>query len=150
MDNKLEAKITNEISRIDKLLNDSSPLFAVCALREPDFVEMSATALTLHSFYNGWENIALLIAKNIDVDVSQDAQWHKILFEQAFTPNAKRTAIFRPELQEMLEGYLYFRHFIRHSYGSELDWDRMKPLVDDVQNVWLLVKADLHNFIKNN
>ncbi|MDR1453609.1 MAG: hypothetical protein LBJ25_06530 [Candidatus Margulisbacteria bacterium] len=150
MDNKLEAKISAEVIRIDKLLSDSGLLFEICAAREPDFIKLSAAALTLHSFYNGLENIILLIVKNIDDAAEQDLQWHKFLFEQAFKANAKRTMVFRADLKERLEGYLYFRHFIRHSYGSELDWDRLKPLVEEVQKVWDIVKADLDSFKQNN
>jgi hypothetical protein len=150
LDSKLKAKISAEIARIDKLLNDSNLLFEICATREPDFIELSAAALTLHSFYNGLENIILLIVKNIDGADDRDSQWHKFLFEQAFMANAKRTTIFRPDLKERLESYLYFRHFIRHSYGSELDWDRLKPLVKNVQEVWNIVKIDLKDFKQNN
>jgi len=150
LDSKLEAKINNELARIDKLLSDSSPLLELCALREPDFIEMSAAALTLHSFYNGLENIILLIVKHTQDVIPQDSQWHKVLFEQAFMSDNKKTKIFRPELKEPLESYLYFRHFIRHSYGSELDWERMKPLIIDMQKVWEVIKEDLNNFKKNN
>jgi hypothetical protein len=150
LDNKLETKIANEISRIDKLISDSSLLFEVCAAREPDFIEISAAALTLHSFYNGLENIILLVVKNIDGAVEQDSQWHKFLFEQAFKTNAKRTALFRIDLKEALESYLYFRHFVRHSYGSELDWDRLKPLIEKIREVWAIAKADLNSFRQNN
>ena len=64
MDNTLKTKLLFEISQIDKLLNDSKPLLDLYKIKTPDFIEMSAGAMTLHSFYNGVENILTLIFKN--------------------------------------------------------------------------------------
>jgi hypothetical protein len=66
LNNGLKAKIAFEISQIDKLLNDSKPLLDLCKLKVPDFIEISAAALVLHSFYNGIENILVLIFKYYD------------------------------------------------------------------------------------
>jgi len=66
LDNGLKAKLLFEISQIDKLLNDSKPLFDLYTLKTPDFIEMSASAMVLHSFYNGIENILILIFKHYD------------------------------------------------------------------------------------
>ena len=51
MDDKLKAKIIFEITQIEKLFNESKPLLDLCKLRKPNFIEMSAAALLLHSFY---------------------------------------------------------------------------------------------------
>jgi hypothetical protein len=51
LNNGLKEKILFEISQIDKLLNDSKPLLDLYKLKTPDFIEMSAGALVLHSFY---------------------------------------------------------------------------------------------------
>jgi hypothetical protein len=56
LDNGLKVKVLFEISQIDKLIGDSKPLFDLCKLKTPDFIEMSAAAMILHSFYNGIEN----------------------------------------------------------------------------------------------
>jgi len=52
LDNKLKEKIEYEISRIEKLINDAKPLLDLCKLKEPDFVEITATAQILHSLLN--------------------------------------------------------------------------------------------------
>ena len=43
-----------------------------------------------------------------------------------------------------------FRHFIRHSYSSELDWMIMGPLVIEIENIWQIIKTDFETFIENN
>ncbi|MDR3284635.1 MAG: hypothetical protein LBS97_05610 [Treponema sp.] len=150
MDNKLEEKINNEISRINKLFDSGKPLLTLCKLKEPDFIEASAAALFLHSFYNGIESIILLIFKSIGEKIPNDLQWHKTLFEQAFEQNDKRTILLRNEYKEQCVEYLSFRHYIRHSYGSEIDWKRLNPLINGAEELWKSIREDIEKFIKNN
>jgi hypothetical protein len=63
LDNNLKIKIEHEISRIEKQITDAKPLLALCIIEEPDFVEITATAQILHSFYNGVESVIILFLK---------------------------------------------------------------------------------------
>lgn len=146
--NKLKEKIEAEIQKLDRLFQESEPLLILCKQKEPDFIEISAVALCLHSFYNGIENILSLIAKNVDKDKIQDGHWHKTLFNNAFLDTANRKRIFRAELQEPLGKYLTFRHFIRHSYDYEIEWNLLKPLIDGIETAWEQAKEDLFIFIQ--
>jgi hypothetical protein len=146
--NSLQEKIRAEIQKLDKLFESRSPLLDLCKLKEPDSIEISAAALFLHSFYSGVENIISMIVKNIDRYNDNSGHWHKDLFESAFVDTVNRPKILRSELQEPLGDYLTFRHFLRHSYEYDIEWKRLKPLIDQVAQVWQVVKIDLENFIK--
>jgi hypothetical protein len=150
LDNGVKAKILFEISQIDKLLDESKPLLDLCKLKTPDFIEMSAVALVLHSFYNGIENVLILILKNYDKELPNGIKWHIELLDKAFVSTMNRKAIFEEKLQESMEEYLKFRHFIRHSYGFQLEWTRMENLVKQIENTWKFLKENLNLFIKNN
>jgi hypothetical protein len=150
LDNGLKAKIVFEISQIDKLLHDSKPLLNLCKLKTPDFIEMSAAALILHSFYNGIENILVLIFKYYDEQLPKSSKWHMELLDKAFISEKNRKQIFNNELQEALEEYLKFRHFIRHAYGFQLEWERMEELIKGMENFWIVVKENINKFIENN
>ena len=150
MEHNVREKIEHEISRIDKLLNDAKPLLNLCKLKEPDFVEITATAQILHSFYNGVESVVILFLKNIHEKVPNDSRWHKTLFEITFGQNSKNINILRNDIKEQMEKYMYFRHFIRHSYSSELIWSEMEILVKNLDEMWKLIKTDFELFIKNN
>ena len=117
MDNNLKEKIEYEISRIERLLNDAKPLFDLCRIREPDFIETTALVQILHSFYNGVESVVIFFLKSINEKVPNDIRWHKALFEITFGQNSKVIAILRPDIKAQMEKYMYFRHFIRHSYS---------------------------------
>lgn len=79
MDDSVKVKIEHEISRIDRLLNDAKPLLDLCKLKEPDFIEITATAQILHSFYNGVESVVMLILKDANEKLPNDGRWHKTL-----------------------------------------------------------------------
>jgi len=150
LDNNIREKIEHEISRIEKLLNDAKPLLDLCKLKEPDFVEITAMAQILHSFYNGVESVVILFLKNISERVPNDSKWHKTLFEIMFSQNSKKITILRDDIKKPLEKYMYFRHFIRHSYSSELEWNEMEILIKNLEEIWKTIKTDFELFIKNN
>ena len=150
LDKTAKDKIEYEISRIEKLINDSKPLLDLCKIKEPDFVEITATAQILHSFYNGIESVVILFLKNTGEKIPNDSKWHKELFEIMFGNNLKNIEIIRLELKEKMGKYLYFRHFIRHSYSSELIWDEMKMLILNLEEIWKMIKYDFELFLNNN
>ena len=151
MDEIVKIKIEHEIIRIDKFLCEVAPLLNLCKIKEqPDIIEMTAAAQVLHSFYNGVESITVLIFKYLNEKLPNDFRWHKTLLEMAFGANLKNIRIFGDDKKEKLNNYLSFRHFIRHSYSSELDWKIMGPLVSEIEGMWQKVKIDFGMFIKNN
>jgi hypothetical protein len=149
LNNDVKAKILFEISRIDKLLDGGKPLLDLCKLKIPDFIEISAVALLLHSFYNGIENVLVLIFKNYNEKLPNGIKWHIELLDRAFVSNGNRKAIFQNEVQESMEEYLKFRHFIRHAYGFQLEWSRMENLVKQIESMWKVLKESLNQFMEN-
>jgi hypothetical protein len=150
LDNATAQKILFEIEQIDELIHESSPLFDLCKIKEPDFVERCGIAMILHSFYNGIENILLLIIKSKDLNLPNGIKWHKELFAKAFEATENRSEIFREDLKESLNDYLQFRHFVRHSYGFQLKWEKMKNMLFGMDIMWKNIKDDINMFIKNN
>jgi hypothetical protein len=150
LDESIKAKIEHEISRIDKLLKDIKPLLDLCKIKIPDIIEMTAAAQVLHSFYNGVESIIVIFFKYLNEKLPNETKWHKTLFEMAFGQNSKNIEIISNELKIKLEKYLLFRHFIRYSYSSELKWKEMELLVNELEEIWEIIKKDFEVFIKNN
>ena len=149
MDNNLKEKIEYEIARIEKLLNDAKPLMDLCKISEPDFTEITALAQILHSFYNGIESVVIFILKGINEKVLNDNKWHKTLFEITFGQNSQNIVILRPDIKGQMEKYMYFRHFIRHSYSSELKWSEMEILVKNLDELWAVIKTDFESVLEN-
>jgi len=150
LNEKLKIKVLFEISQIAKLLDSHKPLLDLCRIRTPDLIEISAAAMFLHSFYNGIENILRLIVKVYDDKLPNDNKWHIELLGRAFVSNQNRKNVFRKEILEKMEEYLKFRHFVRHSYGFQLEWERMEDLIIDINDIWKIIEEDIDNFIKSN
>ena len=150
MDNFLKEKIEHELYRINKLFSSGRPLLDLCRIKEPDFVEASAAGSFLQSFYNGIESIILLIFKNIGENIPSDLHWHKKLLDKTFVANEKRTILFRNEYKEKLFEYLSFRHYFRHSYGYEIDWKRLTPLINGIEEMWKTLEGDIKKFLEDN
>jgi len=150
LDDKLKAKVVFEISQIEKLLSDSKPLFDLCKIKKPDFIEMSAAGMILHSFYNGIENILVLISKHYNSKLPSSVKWHMELLDKAFVAEENRTPIFTNKIKEVMEEYLKFRHFIRHAYGFQLEWERMEELINGLDDFWIIIKEDINKFLGNN
>lgn len=143
-------KIQFEINQVDKLLNKYKDLIQISKEKEPDLVELTAFASVLHSFYNGIENIFLVIAKGIDNSNPSDSKWHKELLIKMSGTNKNREAIISEDLKNKIIDYLGFRHFYRHSYSFYLDWKEMEKLVSSLFDVWNQMKQELNKFIDNN
>ena len=150
MNNALRAKILYEINQIDKLLGDCTPLFNLCKIKEPDFIELSACAMILHSFYNGIEGILTLVFKHYDGKLPNSNKWHNELLEKAFMYEEPRGQLFDVDLKNKMEEYLKFRHFVRHSYSFQLEWERMKDLFLELGGFWISLKENINRFIENN
>ena len=52
----------------------------------------------------------------------------------------------RPDTVAALEPYLGFRHFFRHSYTFEIDWGKLRPLVEQAEETFQRFKQDLEAF----
>jgi hypothetical protein len=150
LDENIKRKINHEISRIEKLINDAKPLLDLCKIKTPDFIEITASAQILHSFYNGVESVITLLLKSVNEEIPNDGRWHKTLLEISFGSNSRNIIIFREDIKERIEKYMYFRHFIRHSYSSELEWTEMETLIKELEEIWKIIRSDFESFLENN
>jgi len=148
LDNELKIKVTFEISQIDKLLSESQPLQDLCRLKKPDFIELSAAAMVLHSFYNGIENIILMIVKNYEEKLPSGNNWHMELLEKASVQIGDRKIIINNELKNQLEEYRKFRHIVRHIYNYKINWTMMEGIMNNMNSIWSKLKDDLSKFLE--
>lgn len=146
MDKSIKAKILFEVSEIDELLDKASVLISLCKNKEPDFIEISAVGSTLHSFYNGIENIFSLIGKKLNYDFSAGSQWHKELVNFVFTEKNG----FSLELKPVLLEYMGFRHFFRHTYGYTIQWAKCEHLFLGIVDFWTILKSEFIKFCEIN
>ncbi|MDR1290204.1 MAG: hypothetical protein LBK06_03290, partial [Planctomycetaceae bacterium] len=107
MNENIKQKILFEISQIDEVIKSTKPLRDLCKIKAPDVVEKSAVALLLQSFYNGVENVLIIIVKYFDEKLPSGNKWHKELLNTAFEESPqKHRPIFRKEIRVILNDYM--------------------------------------------
>ena len=147
MDKIVIEQINFKINDIDKLFKEYELIFEKIKVQEPDLFDMTIIGSVLHSFYNGIENIFEIIAKNIDKSIPTGNKSHQELLHQMASENNKRSELISEELYFRLREYATFRHFYRHAYSFQLNWEKMRPLVDNINIIWEEIKKCLNNFI---
>ena len=147
MDESIKIKIHLEISKINNLVEKSKVLVSKSKIQEPDFIELNAAGSILHSYYSGLESIFNLIYKSFYKKTLTGNMWHSDLLTDMFERNEKHEPILPQELFQPLKEYLGFRHVFRHSYGYELDWQKLSPLFFNLEENWMSVRKFLRDFL---
>lgn len=141
-------EIETEIDLIDELLSSHNILLEKTKSASLSRIEISATATVLHSFYNGIENIFLRIANRLDNKIPSSEFWHKELLEQMKEKYPEREPVISYNLCEKLKLYLGFRHFFRHSYAFQFNWEKLNELVMELVDTYNQFKEEIGRFKK--
>lgn len=147
MDNIIKEQIIFKIKDIDKLFSEYELIFEKAKIQTPDLFDLTILGSVLHSFYNGLENIFEIIAKNMDNYLPSGNKSHQELLKQMANSNEYRNNILQEKMYMKLREYATFRHFYRHAYSFQLNWEKMKPLVENLDTVWDNVKSELYVFM---
>ncbi len=147
MTDKAVSEVEREIREIDELFRSFAELLATERDSKPSLIEMSALASTLHSFYNGLENIFSRIAKEIDGFVPAGEDSHRALLRQMTEPNPEREAVLTAAAATDAAEYLSFRHYYRHGYTQHLNWEKLEKLTSPLPTVWQQLKAEVRAFL---
>jgi hypothetical protein len=59
----------------------------------------------------------------------------------------KRPAVLEHQLAVRLLDYLRFRHLFRHTYGYELEWDKLQALVERLETTKTSLGQQLDAFV---
>jgi hypothetical protein len=143
---QLRQEIDLELELIESTVRELASLQRDLAGRQPTVRETTAAAAFLAQFYNGLENILKRISRFYDVPLPQGETWHLDLFDRFCSPPYEPLpALFNRELAAQLAPFRKFRHVVYHSYGFDLDWERMAEGIAGVERIFAEVKAALQD-----
>lgn len=57
--------------------------------------------------------------------------------------------LFDESLATSLSPYRRFRHVVFHSYGFQLEWERMREGIEKAEDVFAKFKANLFHYLQN-
>jgi hypothetical protein len=63
-------------------------------------------------------------------------------------PRHRRPALLPQTLRNQIKRYVMFRHVFRHLYTYQLNWEEMRPLVDDLPATWADFRTAIETFLE--
>lgn len=143
----LKVEIESDLADLEHIVAEIEATQNDIGSSVPTHRDKAALGSFLHSFYNGIENILKRLAEEIDHSVPVGEEWHRALLRRMERPVEDiRPPVLRTQTIDALEPYLGFRHFFRHSYTFEIDWQKLKPLVEHIAAALGAFRTDLENF----
>lgn len=120
---------------------------AVTAATDQD-AYLNSVALNLHGLYSSLERVFELIAVEIDGGTLGGDAWQAELLRQMTVevPDV-RPAVLQPDTASALDDLRRFRHRIRNIYATNLDPERVKPLVTGLPALWQRLRENLGAFV---
>ena len=146
--NTLISDLRFELEEVLSLKDDMELLTSHFGNKEPDKFDCSAAGYLLHNLYNGAENIFKTIVSVFGNRVDKE-EWHSALLKRMLLDiEDVRPKVISKDLYKKLLDYKNFRHFFRHTYLFELDWSKMKRLVEDFSGTIEQMDMEVGKFTK--
>ena len=134
---ELQEDVRDELAQMQEVVSELVSLRRDVGEGAPTLREKVAGGAFLTQFYNGTENVLKRISKFQGVPLPSGEKWHAELFS-GFTAQSGTSlpVLFDEPLASEMQAYRGFRHVARTSYGTELDWERMKQGIDRIESVF--------------
>lgn len=144
----LIAEITHELDAIESIRNSVDSTLESMPTDDQQNVYHESLALKLHNFYTGCERIFSLIAVDVNGGVPRSPDWHtRLLKSMSLEIPGNRPAVISKHTERTLQEYLSFRQLVRNIYGFELNFDRMKPLIEELPDVVKVINQEIDTFL---
>jgi hypothetical protein len=138
-------RIRGEVVDLDQVVRRASEVWPLAQpVSDEQAIYIDSVALNLHSLYSGLERLFELIARQVDRQLPEGANWHHELLRQMTNdvPDA-RPAVISEETAVALDEFRRFRHLVRNAYTIHLDPHKMQALLKSLPELWLKVRAEL-------
>ena len=144
---QLRQEIAIELESMESIVRELASLQRDLTGRQPTVRETTAAAAFLAQFYNGLENILKRISRFYEVPLPSGDTWHLELFDRFCSPPFDPLpALFTSALAAQLAPFRKFRHVVYHSYGFDLDWERMSEGIASVEHIFAQVKTAIGTY----
>jgi predicted nucleotidyltransferase len=144
----LEGIVADELTALERIQQRVASALETLP-EEPGQIELVALAGYVHGFYTGVESIFERLAVGLEEGIPRGEYWYVDLLNQMADPQAgRRPAVIDEPLRARLREYLRFRHFFRHAYDYEMEWSKLRPLVEGMGWVLAALRAQVEAFFE--
>lgn len=145
----LKIEIADELTNLSRIV-DETKQFLEKVSPEPTSFEVRAAGSLVHDFYTGIERIFERIAVRLGPGLPAGPGRHTLLLRSMESEiEGKRPAVIDREPALRLVEYLGFRHVFRHSYGYELLWRKLRPLIEGLRQTLAQLRQQLDRFTRS-
>ncbi len=124
---RLLADVVPDLETLDQVAARIAKARGTQTDTESDDAARAYLATELHRYYTALESVLERILRCVDGSVAAGTTWHRDLLRQASRQVPEtRPAILGAAVVAELSHLLSFRHFFRHAYAVELDWDELE------------------------
>jgi hypothetical protein len=143
----LAARVDNELQRLHSMLDTYRPLLDRVHISDPSETELIALAGVVLLLYSGIDATFRYIAAEYDSGFTKGTAFDADVLERMVMPAPGRSSVISRMLMEQLYPYMSFRQSFTGTSACRLNWRKMKHLVGEVDEILLLVEAELSRFI---
>jgi HepT-like protein len=145
---RLAAAVRQQRQQIDRLAGEARSALAGFADTEPPLLVLRGIGAILHDFYTAIEHLFEKIAPELNGGLPAGPAWHRELLDNmTLDLPGVRPPLLSAETAHALEEFLRFRHLFRNLYGFELEWSRIRSLLEKLPETWSAVEADIERFV---
>ena len=147
---ELKAEIAIEFDALQQVAHELESLRRDVAGREPTVREKTAAAAFLAQFYSGVENILKRLSRFHGVELPAGENWHLDLFKRFCPPGQPPLpTLFDEVLARQIGPFRRFRHVVHHGYGFQIEWDRMREGLEQIEQVLAAFRGQVESHLKS-
>jgi uncharacterized protein YutE (UPF0331/DUF86 family) len=122
------AAVSRDIERIYQRIDERSGIETAPGLESLSY--------QLHNLYSAFEELFEIVAKTFENHVADEGGYHiGLLRRMNVAVEGVRPAFVPDGLLPKFDSLRSFRHFFRHAYGTEMDRRKVRPVLEDANEL---------------
>jgi len=139
-------KLTLDLAAAERRAAEVADVLRVSSGVDPDRGGVAIAAVALDHYYTSIEASLEMVSRVFDATSPAGADWHRSLLRTMRQATETRPPVITSETADGLDELLAFRHFLRHAYAAELEWNRMRDLAAALPALQEKVTEDMATF----
>ena len=151
MDNRQLILLKADINAQLQLIKAIDGKLAVRAegVNPDDVIRLESIAYQIHNLYSATEDLLKIVATCFENHIADTRQWHTALLNRMTVPiPGIRPAFISSETAALLNSLRGFRHFFRHAYGTNIDYEQLKVNLDRARKIYRNLEKDIQIFFE--
>ncbi|MGK7901541.1 MAG: hypothetical protein AB4352_09025 [Hormoscilla sp.] len=143
----LQTEIQGQMTLIDKIFAKLEERAIGLTPDEPAIME--SVAYQIHNLYNAVEDLLKIVAAHFENQITDTALGRSALLQRMtqYIPGIRPRLLSESSYLNM-NNMRGFRHFFRHAYGVNIDYDKLAINLDKARILRPSLAQDVENFIK--